>query len=419
MAVRVLVENVEIIGWQSVQIVDDMASIADSFNVSTPNTKDPGGLYLPINPYDSVDIIDDADPDPLLIGWCDDLDTNIAANNNSLTAIGRSLAGDLVDCSAEIKGGALKNVDALQIASRLAAPYNIPFRVASGVDIGPKFEAFDLEPGESPFQAMQRAFKARSLLPSTIPATGGVELVKAKAGRATDDLIVGVNCKLASGKWSGRDRFSEYRVLGQAPPTRQKKSATVPGSGTVIGSVGSGGGVVSEGTKPTTIKSRNPRKSNQAIGIATDSEVPRYRPKIIRSEKRTNSSEAEKRARWEATYRAGKSTGINISLSSWYQVDGSPWRSNLLVMVTIPQFNLFNYEMLIQTATRGYSVTGGRAMGLKLVHPDTFTPPPQKDIQKGRQGSAWKQRDKVKKTGTLIASVGTTNPGEIIDKGTR
>jgi prophage tail gpP-like protein len=413
MAVQVIVENVEIIGWQSVSIVDSVASIADSFAVSTPNVADPGGLYLPINPFDPVEILDDGITE--LLGWCDELNTNISAVDNSLSAKGRSLAGmTLVDCSAEIKGSNLKNVNALQILQILAKPYPLKVGAAAGVDLGRLFEKFGLEPGESCFQAIQRACKARSLLPSTVTTTGGVELVKAKAKQATDDLIVGVNCKLASGRWNVKDRFSEYRVMGQSPPVRQKNGAGSSGSGTVIESVGTDGGVVIGSSKPTTIKKRDAKKTNQAIGIAHDTEVPFYRPKIIRAEKRTDSTEAEERARWEASYRAGKSTGINISVSSWKQSDGKPWTSNTLVRVTIPQFNLSSYEMLIETVTKGYSVNGGYQAGIKVVHPDTFTPPPSNDVK--REG-AWNERKT--KTGTLIASVGRTDAGEVINKNMR
>lgn len=411
MAVFVLVENVEIIGWQSVSVVDAMDQIADSFNISTPNTEDPSGLYLPINPGDPVEIYEENDRQ--LVGWTDDLDTNISASDNTLSAKGRSLAGDLVDCSAEIKGGALKNVNALQIAEALAAPYNIPITVASGVDLGATFDTFTPKPGESCFQTLNRALQARSLLPSTVPATGGVELIKAKGKQATDDLIVGINCKLATGRWSVKDRFSEYRVLGQAPPKRKKKSEGEEGGGTVIGSVGTGGGV--SAPKQSTIKSRDPKKTNRAVGISTDTEIERHRPKIIQAEKRTDSTEAEKRARWEATYRAGKSSGINLTVPRWRQQDGTPWSSNMLVRVTIPVFNLYDYEMLIKSRTLTYTVGGGSSVALQLVHPDTFTPPPQNDIQKGRNGSAWKQRKK--KSGTVIASVGRSDAGEIINKG--
>lgn len=394
----VIANGKEILGWQTVTVTDSMDQIVDSFRIVTPNERDEAGFYLPIEPLDKVEIRPDVDSDPLLVGWVDTVDFSLTENQSTMTASGRSLASDLVDCSVVVDKYNLRNIDALQIMKRILKPFGIDVSVAAGVDIGEPFEKFAMQVGESCFEAINRALQARSVLPATIPSTGGLELVNAGSIKAVDSLVAGVNCKAVSGRFSVMDRYSEYKILGQTTPVRKLKNSIL------IGSIGAKPGSV------TTIKNRNPRKTNRIVGIANDSEIERFRPKIIKAKKRTSTKEATAKARWEASYRFGKSSNVRVQLPSWYQSNGEPWRSNMLVKVTVPEGNLYDYEMIVRRKSASYSTTGGETVSLDLVHPDTFTPPPQKDVKKGRKGSAWNK-------GTLIASVGRLKPGEIIKKG--
>lgn len=380
--------------WQSITITDAIDKICDSFRMTAPNVPDENGLYMPVRPLDNIEIYDIDDlVNPEFVGYCDDVDVVISDTGKSLSPFGRSRACDLVDCTPDAKKSDFRNVDALQIANELAKPYNVKFSAGIGVDIGPKFDKFGFKQTEKIFAILNRAFQERNLLPSTITTTGDVELVASKARTAVDELVVGVNCKIASGKFSARNLYSNVRVIGQAPPKR-KKSVTAN-----VGSVGTSGGL--------TIKKRNPKKTNKAYGEAIVEEVDRFRLLTIKPPKRLNNSGAEKLARWEANHRSGASTTFTVTIPFKRQSNGAAWRSNMVVKFTAPEYNLYSYEMLISMKRSNYTVSGGRTTTLTLVHPDTFTPPPKKEI---KRKSAWKR-------GVIISSVGTKNAGKIVSRG--
>lgn len=387
-----LANGIEVNNWQSLSITDSMDQMCDSFRMTAPNVPDIQGRYMPVRPLDEIEIYDIDDlNEPVFVGYCDDVDVMINESNKTLSPNGRSLASDLIDCNPDTKKSDFRNVDALQIAIALSKPYAASFSLGSGVDVGEKFEKFSFKPTEKIFNIINKAFQERSLLPSTIPSTGNVELVKAKSKTADDELIVGVNCKIASGKFSAKELFSNVRVIGQSPPKRKKRTVNV-------GSVGTDGGY--------TIKERNPKQTNKAYGEATIEEVNRFRLKIIKPKKRINNKAAEKQAKWEANYLSGKSTAFTVTLPFKKQSNGKPWSSNMVVKFTAPEYNLYSYEMIIMRKNSRYTVTGGNLTTLTLVHPDTFTPPPKKKI---KRKSAWNR-------GVTISSIGTKNAGKVIRK---
>lgn len=286
-------------------------------------------------------------------GYVDQFRPSYSQGDHTIEIQGRDKTGDLVDCSAFHQPDQWTNLNLLQIAKILCAPFGV--KVRAEVDVGPAFDTIKLQQGETVFAALDRLARFRKVLFSPDVA-GGVVITRAGTQRAAVPLIQGVNILLASGVLDTSQRFSKYIVKSQSV-----KSTTLDG--------------VSE--------------SHQEA-VTTDSGITRYRPLVVMAE---GGSAPRDRAVWEANVRLGRSATAKVTLFGWRQTPTGPlWAPNQLVAVKSPWLRM-DGDMLIRQVTYTRSATEGTRVELDLVSPQAFSPePPDKAKQAKQTGkNIWRE----------------------------
>lgn len=348
--VTLRIEGVDWKGWTSCQITRSVDAIAGGFALGLTDRWEPGQQAMPLAAGMRCELLSSygAGPaTPLLAGYIDKVNFSLSASAHAVTVEGRDASGDLVDCSAVHQPGQWLRLDAAQLAVELGRPFGVGVSVAEGVNPGGIFPTFKIEPGESAFDALSRALKQRELL--CLPdGRGGLVLSKIGREKASTALVQGVNILSASATFDLGERYSDYIVQGQ----RQGSDAAWGAACSVRGQV-------------------------------RDEGVARYRPYVLRAEQQGDAAYMRKRAVWEKTLRAAKSTAVNMTVQGWRQDDGALWPLGGLVDCDLPWLGI-TQALCITRLVLAKSVQSGTTAQLELKDPDAFQPEP---VQPGGSGS--------------------------------
>jgi prophage tail gpP-like protein len=275
----------------------------------------------------------------LITGYVDDRNPTYDAGGHTLEISGRDRTGDLVDCSAQLGHVEFRNVNVLDLATKICDPFKIKVSAQDGLKfkVVPKLS---ISVGETAFNVIEQACKLAAVL-ATATADGNLLLTWAGAGHCSTSLVEGENIKRCEAKFSSGARFAKYVVLGQNAGTDDffgKKAAHVRG----------------EASDP------NVKRSERVL--------------VIRAEGGATSDYAQRRAQWEATVRASRADNITVTLQGWTQANGDLWPVNQLVSLRSPRVGI-DGELLITQAT--FTVDdGGTNTVLTLKRPDAFKPEP-------------------------------------------
>lgn len=338
-------------GWKQASITKSIEACSGSFSCT----------IVPLNEVQFASLVPGAPcvvsigEDKLITGYLDsvspsgDLDSGF-----QLTVEGRDKTGDLVDCSVERAPYTWKNLSLYAFAKVICAPFDITVS-HSGSFEDPK-EDFDLEIGESPFEALSKAAKSRSVL--LIPdAQGNLFIGSPGVERLHDSLVLGKNIRTFNAEYNGIDRFHKYVVKGQ-------KS----GQGSVWGT----------------------SKNTNIHAAAIDEEIRSPRVKIFSADSAETNSIARARASWEATSRAAQAERMTVSVSGFRQSNGDLWRMNYRVPILIDtNFFYIKTEMLVSSIS--YTLNeDGRVTALTLKRKDVYTGLKKIKKKKQGQGIVWK-----------------------------
>ncbi|AVE50832.1 phage tail protein [Serratia marcescens] len=343
-------------GWTDMTINRSLESIAGEFDLTitarwsaaAPRTIKPGMPCL-------VNI----GGDRVLTGYIDDFIPSYDAENVAIRVLGRDKTGDLVDSSVVDKSGQWRGQKLEALAAMLCKPYGI--EVITETDTGDAFSGVTLEQGETVFELLDRLAKQRGVL-MTSDAWGRLIITRASTRRASVALVLGENILAARGRFSWQGRASQYIVKG---------------------SVAAGGSTWDD----------QPAK---VVGgrqvIVTDSEITRYRPKILVNEDNLTVGGASARGEWYKARMQGEANTTEITVAGWREngETGPLWQPNLLVPVK-DDIQQLDVTWLIKTVSfmEGDS---GRVTVLSLVPPESMDMPAEK--AKGKKG-------KGKKTASL------------------
>ena len=264
-------------------------------------------------------------------GYVDTFNINVTAGSRNLTLSGRDRTSDLVDSSV-IGNAEYNNLDLEQIAIQLVKPFGL--KVLKNVDVGKPFEKFTIRQGETIFGALNRGAKDRQLI--LLSTTHGNLLIdKRGSKRAKTELIEGINILQSGATFDNSERFSEYHVKGQQS------------------------GILGDASD-----------TNASLGKAFDEGMTRFRPNLIISEQSVDNEAAQKRAEFEATFKAAKATKVSVTVLGWRQKDGSLWEVNQIVHLENRSVGIKS-DMLIN-AIRYVQGVNGRKVELELVRKDAF-----------------------------------------------
>lgn len=339
-------------GWKRVRVTRGIESISGGFDLEVSDRwgAKGGAQSWPIREEDECWVI--LKGEGVIAGFVDQRNISYGSEEHSLGVSGRDKTGAMVDCSAALSKWEFLNTPLLTLAKRLAEPFGIGVSLQPGMSPPGPVAKLTVDPGETAFEALERACRIAGVLPIADRA-GDLVLTRAGSERATTALIEGENILEASADYDATGRFRTYRVLGQHQ-----------GSDSFFGSEAA--------TVKATASDPGVRRSSRVLLIRPDGNV--------------TAAQAKKRAEWEAIVRAARGYNVTVTVQGWTQGDGKLWPINALVHVRSPMLGL-NTDMLITEATYSLDESSGTLTHLALKRPDAFLPEPV--VAKGKGSAPW------------------------------
>lgn len=381
--------------WTDISIERNLSEITGSFELTM---RDPA-RSMQTWPYATEDFpflppIDwgglatlSIDNEPVLIGWVEDVNP-VSGENPMLSIAGRDVTGDLVDCAASTKGPTeFKNLTLLEIAKRICKPFGI--EVTTDVDAGDVFDKFTLDVGETAMSAIEKGARQRAFL-IVSDGIGGLVLTRSGQTRSPGELYNPGNLITSSGRFSSRERYSEYWVKGQASKAGGKRGSK-PGLDVTAEPL--------EADDSTPQPDPTFEESGVTLfGYVKDEEIKRYRPIVSQARTEVKKQSAQTQAEWMQRVAKGKGTQFEGEVYGWH-MNGGLWRPNELVFVD-DLYQDLNRDLLISGVNYTFGENGERTK-LRLCGPEAFDLLPEGDRTKNRK------RKSGKKTGTGGSSGGS------------
>ena len=318
-------------GWENISLNKSIDNMAHSFGFNIPQKSETEAQDSPVQVGTKVSFY--VNGQRVLTGRVEKLSFSLGPNNKSVQVSGRSLAADLVDCSAE-GPNEYTNIRLDQLARGLVSPFGLEVFLSVAAEVIPKV---GVRPGDSVFEVLDKHARAQGAF--WISTRGGnIRLTRAGRLPAETALEENVNVKSANISVDQSKRFSRYKVLAQAPGTMN-----------------------------------NPGKvSSKGVGLAFDRGVSTHRPLTIQAEGSLNIAQSKTRAQWEASSRIGKGIKIDITVQGWTQSTGTVWGMNQLTRVSLPSFGIDDI-FLIVSVNQTQSNQGGTLTAMSLTREDAFS----------------------------------------------
>lgn len=336
----------DLTGWQAVAVTRGIEQMPSAF-VLKATERYPGAAQIDVRPFQPCQVL--IGQDLVMTGYVDRYGASLNAKRHEVTITGRSLAGDLVDCSAAVPKMQVTEASLLQLAQHLAKPFGIeviepdgePSPITGGDGSIPPFA---VALGETPFELIERVARWKQLLVYDDPQ-GRLVLAKLGTRSMASGVAEGANVEEADVAFAGDQRFSDY----------------LPALFTSEGlyNLGQGGAA---GNRFPPVK---------------DPGVPRYRPRFVVSEQFMDGQFlATARARWEMARRYGRSQAVTVTVDSWRDGAGTLWTPNRLCPVDLPTLKIVRASWLIGSVTYTRGLDGGTRAQLVLMPPEAFQPEP-------------------------------------------
>lgn len=325
-------------GWKSVRVTRSMECIAGAFELGVTDRWSGQAEPWPILEEDPCELL--LEGETVISGYVDGRRASIGPTERSLTVSGRDRAGDLVDCSAVLGTWEFLGADVLTLARAIAKPFGISVQLQAGIAPLRPVAKLTIDPGDSAFEAIERACRQAGVLPVS-DGKGGVVLTRAGSARATTAIVEGENIKGGSSDFDATGRYARYLVTGQRQGTDDDYGAAAA----------------------------------MVQGSAQDAGVRRAgRVLMVRAEASVTPEAAARRAQWEAKVRAGRAATARITVQGWTQKDGRLWPVNARVPVRSRSLGIDGELLICQAVHRLDS--GGTTTELSLKRPDAFLPEP-------------------------------------------
>lgn len=336
--IKLRVGGKEYAGWKTARVMRGIESVSGSFALGVSERWGTQAQPWPIYEEDECTVL--IGSETVITGWVDRRSPSYGAKDHALAVSGRDATGALVDCSAVLDQWEFRNVSVLAFARKVCEPFGIEVSLQTGLVLPPSPRKISVSPGDTAFNAIERACRLAGVLPVS-DGEGGLLLTRAGDTHATTALVEGENILSASAEFDASGRFHDYFVLGQHR-----------GSSEFFGA-----------SATTEIKA-----------FAEDPNVSRVaRSLLIRPEGNVTLKQAATRAHWEAATRAARADSVSVTVQGWTQGGGTLWPINVLVRVKSPAIGV-NGDMLITQATYAVDASGGTTTELTLKPPDAFLP---------------------------------------------
>lgn len=317
-------------GWTQARILRSIEAASSSFDLEVTDRGDwpiPRGSQIVLRFGELV----------VANGYLDGVDVSVTADSHRVRLQGRDATADLVDCAAGPQDEWFL-ADLGEIVADLAAEYDLDLSVST--DLGPPFEYFARQPGESAWDAIDRACRQRGVL-----ATAGIDrdvLLFAPGAQRVDVALVwgqGGNVLEVQSRSSDADRFAEYVVRGSQPGSDVWEDPSI--------AAGTEGRAFDVGAR-----------AGRRLEIISDGFV--------------DDEDAQRKAEKEAAVRAARSVTVTVVLQGWRHRPGGPlWKPGYLVQVDLPPVRMSG-DLLIKAVALTYGEAEGYRVALELVRPDAY-----------------------------------------------
>ncbi|MDL2401247.1 phage baseplate assembly protein [Rhizobium mayense] len=367
--------------WTSAEVKRDLKDFSGAFKFTLRDTKRSlatfpfatAGTAFDLKLGVEVQVL--VDGELVLKGWIEGIDTEIEATSASVEISGRDKTGDLVDCAAFTTGPSeYNNVKLEDAAKRIAQPYGLGVR--SEIDTGDPFTRYGLDLGETAFTAIEKGSRARHALVLS-DGVGNIVITRTGAKRAPADLSLPGNVLKSKGRFGHHNRHSHHHVHGQgerAGKKRTGKPLDVSAEPLATADRRSGDG------SATTAE----RAGTAAKGLATDSEITRYRPVVhlarAKADNKAAGDEADRRMR---TSRAA-SESVTETVKD-FRANGQLWRVNEIAYVSDSWAGI-ERDMLITRVTFRESNGEARVTELEIMSPEAFDAQPVGNRRRNGKG---------------------------------
>lgn len=363
--VSLLVDNKRYSGWESVEIISALDTIARSFNLgislNTPNSWSLKDFLV----GKKVQIF--IDDDLVLSGYIEQTPVSYDANQKTISIAGRSKTGDLIDCCAFPSGEPIpdvkewenkvtpkgtvvpyakttarnwKNEKIERIIANLIAPYGI--KLISEVNLPDIKNNFSITNTDKIIDSIRNLTKNADLLFSD-NENGDLVLVKKatnEADKQTTKIVLGKHILRGSAKFDGTKIHSKYFVVGQDK-----------GSNTSFG------------------------KQISSPSADADSSFDIGRPRYIctKAKGQSNNNNCQKEADGDAKYYANEFYKATYVVQGWRYDDIHLWKVNQLVQIEDPFLCKDGVQWhLIKSVKFSLTNQGGMTTELEVVPPDGF-----------------------------------------------
>ena len=331
----IVVGNQQISGWTSIRVSRGIERVPSDFQIEMTEFYPGDSSNVTVQPGQQCQVF--LGSDLVLTGYVDKYNPRIDPEGHTISISGRSKCEDLVDCSAEYPNSQIGNTTALDLVSKLAAPYGITVSLLSGTN--KNIPQFSLMFGETAVEVIERICRSSQLLFYDMP-DGNLVLAQIGTATAASGFEQGVNVQSASANFTMDQRYSDYQVVRQAL--------------FVLADQGDG--------------------SNLQYDDTSDKYVGRNRKKIIVSEAGDYGLNVTKqRAEWEAKRRFGKSFSVTITTDSWRDSAGKLWTPNTIANVKLPALKIKNADWVIGEVTYQRDGSSGTTAQLTLYPPTAFS----------------------------------------------
>ncbi len=336
-------------GWTAIRVTRGIDRCVADFDIQVTERWANQDLPWRILPFAPVTLW--AGQDLLLTGYVDTYAPAFGPDQHAVHITGRSKTADLVDCTPDIAGGQYAGYSYAAICRAVAGLFGIDVVVLAPGAASVVADA-TIERSETAFAFLERLGRMAGVLLSDDPL-GRLLLTTTGNAQASGRLVQGDNILHASASLTGHRRFSIYTVKGQ--------------HGLTAGAVG---------------------VLTQQQASATDTGVPRVRPRVAMGETQMTQPQMQARVNWMCSYAGGQATKAEITVAGWRQPDGSLWQPNQIIGVTSPWLGV-DQDLLVAQVEFGLDANDGHTTTLTVGPPAGYAPDPgQVRIHKlrGRKG---------------------------------
>lgn len=304
-------------GWTEIQMRHSLERAASAFELSMPDRVSVNARQESIQSSAWVDALHPVrtgvdcevliGDEKIITGYIDEVQPRYGAGEHTVSVRGRSKVADLIDCSlppASVGEKSQFNKQTfMALATRLAGRFGIKVRNEAG-DFDQVEPVRRMDPGQTVFEFL--AERARILGVRLISDADG-NLVVTRTGKTqiATPLELGQNILASNARFSLRNRFRHYYVVGQHE----------------------------------TANGLSGLAATQVIGNTVDLQVEQQqRTTTIIAEGNVTLADAKRRAEWQRNVQYGRSRQITYTVSGWYHDEKNKalWKANHQVYVIDP-----------------------------------------------------------------------------------